>query len=962
MNKDPLVSIIVRTKDRPKLLKKALQSIAAQTYKSIEVVLVNDGGCDHDVEELRSLLIDIPLNYIKLELNRGRAFAGNMGIKNASGEYICFLDDDDEYYPEHISTLVLAAAQNDHKIVYTDAMKVRREFNKATDQMEEHELGVFSSYDFSYFDLMTENYIPLSTILFTKRILLEFGCFDEGLELYEDWDLLLRITSKYPPSHIPNITVKYIFWDKMYQISQDESARYKYYNIIFNKHKNKLSADVILHLKKKRDFIEEEFRKSLNSHKELENSFKELENNFKGLEIGFKELENNYKELEKEYKDYINISEEKISNLHEKLGHQQSINKSLEEKAELLEREINLMVNTIGWRALTKLRRIRDKITPQGSIRRRIYEKIISPIKYKGFFTSVKNTGNEYLKWITLHEPGTEALKFQKSESLDLFYRPKISVIVPVYNTERNMLVSMLNSVLSQTYDNWELCIVDGNSDVPYIKNVLLEYAGKDTRIKVSFLERNYNIAGNSNRALELATGEFITFLDHDDELAPFALYEVVRVLNESQEIDVIYSDEDKINPSGKRCAPFFKPDWSPDLLLSVNYICHLLVIRKSLVDKVGGFREGYDGAQDYDLVLRCISKTSNIAHIPKIIYHWRMHADSTAQNIYSKDYAHESGKKALKEYLTRNGIDAEICGGIGITNYRIRYRFKHMPKISIIIPFKDKYRFLKKCIDSILQKSSYKNYEIILVSNNSSEKQLFNYLAQLRNLSFVKILSYNEPFNYSKINNYAAKHSDGEVLLFLNNDTEVISEDWIESMLEHAMRNEVGAIGCKLLYPDKTIQHAGVIVGLTGFAGHVFSRLPDDAYTYFGSVDFIRNFLAVTGACMMVRRNVFDEIGGFDERFILCGSDVEICFRFIRHGYRIIYTPFARLYHHEAITRGKEIPTEDFKLSLAAYNKYLNNGDPYYNPNLTRLKTDCSLKIEGEEEILKKIIKNALV
>jgi glycosyltransferase involved in cell wall biosynthesis len=950
----PLVSIIVRTKDRPNFLKRALKSIADQDYRPLEVVLVNDGGSELNIDELKSLMIDIPLNYIKLESNRGRAFAANTGIKNALGEFVCFLDDDDEYYPEHISTLVSAAIQSDYKIVYTDAIKARRGFNAVTGQVEEHELGIFSSYDFSYVDLITENYVPLTTILFTRTILLESGGFDEGFELYEDWDLLLRITDKYPPFHIPKTTVKYIFWDKMYQISQDESKRHKYYNMIFNKHRDKFNIDVILHLKKNRDIVEREFRRNLDSYKELENNYKELEKGYK-----------NYISLSEEKirgsEEKIRGSEEKIRDLYEKLEHQQSVNKTLEEKVELLEREIHLMINTIGWRALTKLRRIRDKITPAGSFRRKIYEKIISPIKYKGFLNSAKNIDNEYLKWILIHEPDAEALKLQQSESLHLSYRPKISIIVPVYNTDRDMLVSMLNSVVSQTYDNWELCVVDGNSDVPYIRDVLLEYSGKDDRIKLSFLKRNYNIAGNSNKALELATGEFITFLDHDDELAPFSLYEVVKVLNELPGIDVIYSDEDKIDPSGKRCAPFFKPDWSPDLLMSVNYVCHLLIIRKTVLAKIGNFREGYDGAQDYDLVLRSISGTSKIVHIPKILYHWRMHSDSTAQNIYSKDYAHESGRRALRDYLSRNGIDADVCDGAGITNYRIRYRFKHIPKVSIIVPFKDKYRFLKRCIDSIIQKSSYKNYGLILVSNNSIEKKLIDYLDKLRGLPFVKILHYNESFNYSKLNNYAVKHSDGEVLLFLNNDTEVISEDWIESMLEHAMRKEVGAVGCKLLYPDNTIQHAGVIVGLTGFAGHVFSRLPDDAYTYFGSVDFVRNFLAVTGACMMVRRDVFVEVGGFDERFILCGSDVEICFRLIAHGYRIVYTPFARLYHHEAITRGKEIPTEDFKLSLSAYNKYLNDGDPYYNPNLTFLKTDCSLKTKGEEKILEEIIANAL-
>ncbi|MBE0425223.1 MAG: glycosyltransferase [Nitrospirae bacterium] len=944
---NPLISIIVRTKDRPNLLKRVFTSISAQTYTPLEVILVNDGGCDIDTEDLKGLLDDIPLNYLRLESNHGRAFAANTGIKNASGEYICFLDDDDEYYPEHVSTLFSAAIQGDYGIVYTDALKVRRRFNAETGQMEEHESEIFGSYDFSYIDLITENYIPLTTILFTKRILLEAGGFDRSFELYEDWDLLLRVAEKHPPFHIPKVTVKYIFWDRMYQISQSESERHKYYHRIFHKHREKFNADVVLHLKKKRDIIEGELQNTLNIYKKIEKEYKDY------IKLSEDRMQ--------EYEDRIQEHNKKIQELREKLEYQGTINKNLEEKVALLEREIHLMMNTIGWRALTKLRRIRDKITPPGSSRRRIYEGIISPLKYRGILTSTHRTDNEYLKWLSKNEPDAEALNLQLTESLQFPDRPKISIIVPVYNTDRNMLISMLNSVLSQTYDNWELCIADGNSDIPHVKEVLSEYSDRDNRIKVTFLDKNYNIAGNSGRALETATGEFVAFLDHDDELSPFALYEVVRVLNNSGEIDIIYSDEDKINPSGKRCHPFFKPDWSPDLLTSVNYVCHLLAIRKTLLEKIGGIRDGYDGAQDYDLVLRCVSGTSKIFHIPKVLYHWRMHSESTAQNIYIKDYAHESGKKALEEYLSGKGIEAEIDKGAGITNYRINYRLSELPRVSIIIPFKDKYRLLKKCTESIINKSSYKNYELVLVSNNSAEKQLFDYLEELKELPSVRILEYNEPFNYSKLNNYAVKHSDGEVLLFLNNDTEVISVDWIESMLGHALRKETGAVGCKLLYPDNTIQHAGVVIGLTGFAGHVFSGLPGDAYTYFGSADFVRNYLAVTGACMMMRKEVFNETGGFDERFILCGSDVEICLRLIEKGYRIIYTPFAKLYHYEAKTRGKDIPHGDFKLSSTVYNKYLTEGDPYYNPNLTRLKTDCSLRSNGEEKILKEIIKNAL-
>jgi GT2 family glycosyltransferase len=840
-------------------------------------------------------------------------------------------------------------------------MKIARKFDAKTGQIEDRELGVFSSYDFSYVDLITENYIPLTTLMFSRKVLLASGGFDEEFELYEDWDLLLRIAEQYPPSHISKVTVKYIFWDEESQISQRASDRKKYYDKIFRKHREKFDTGVILHLKEKRDIVEGEFRKSLEQYRELEQGYKDY------IDVSEKKIRNAEEKIQDAEKKIINLGDElehqKVHNkvLQDIIASLEGTKKFLEEKVDLLEREIHLMVNTIGWRLLTRLRRVRDRFIPSGSFRKRAYEKIISPLKYKGFFMTLKHPDNEYSRWIASQEPDIEALGSQSKESLHFSLRPEISIIVPVYNTDRNMLISMLNSVLSQTYDNWELCVVDGNSDSPDVKDILSEYSKKDKRINVSFLEKNYGIAGNSNRALQMATGEFITFLDHDDELAPFALFEVVKILNRLPEIDIIYSDEDKIHASGKRCKPFFKPDWSPDLLMSVNYVCHLMVIRKDVLDSIGGFREGYDGAQDYDLVLRCVSKTSRIVHVPKVLYHWRMHSESTAQNIYAKDYAHESGKKALGEYLSESNINAHVEDGAGITNYRVRYLLSSKPKVSVIIPFRDKYKVLEKCIESIIQKSSYKDYELILISNSSTEKKLFDYLDRIKSLPQVKIAYYNHPFNYSAINNFGVKQSDGEVLLFLNNDTEVITGDWLESMLEHAMRREIGSVGCKLLFPDNTIQHAGVVIGLTGFAGHIFSRMPDDAYTHYGSVDFVRNYLAVTGACMMMRRDVFEEVKGFDERFALCGSDVEICLRLIQNGYRVVYTPFAKLYHHEALTRGGDIPAQDFQLSWNVYEKYIIGGDPYYNPNLTRLKTDCSLKTDGEEGALKEIREHAL-
>jgi len=574
------------------------------------------------------------------------------------------------------------------------------------------------------------------------------------------------------------------------------------------------------------------------------------------------------------------------------------------------------------------------------------------------------NRQSEFLSydaWIWDNEPrGTELLR-QREEAASLLYRPLISIIVPVHDTDEKMLVSMIESVIAQTYDRWELCIADGNSSKAYIRERLQEYINRDKRIKVVFLEENRHIAGNSNEALTHAEGAYVGFLDHDDELAPFALYEIARVLNADPSLDLIYSDEDKIDVHGNRAFPFFKPDWSPDLLLSVNYICHFTVIRHSVLKDLGGFRPGFDGAQDYDLFLRASRSTSRIAHIPKILYHWRDHEQSTATDVSRKDYANEAGIAALSDFLASGHIRANVSSSSVKTNYIVRFMLEENPLVSIIIPFKDKIGLLRKCVESILGKTAYENIELILISNMSREPETFAYLDSLWTNSKVNILTYDEDFNYSKINNFGVLHAHGEVLLFLNNDTEAIDGDWLTFLLEHAQRKEIGAVGCKLLFPDGTIQHAGVVLGITGFAGHVFAGLDEHVRNYFGAADFMRNYLAVTGACLMVRREVFDEVGGFNESFIVCGSDVDFCLRIHSKGYRNIYVPHATLYHHEAASRGTFIPLIDFQLSLDSYGDFLYLRDPYYSPNLTLLKTDCSLRMKDERDAITKIREEAL-
>lgn len=556
-----------------------------------------------------------------------------------------------------------------------------------------------------------------------------------------------------------------------------------------------------------------------------------------------------------------------------------------------------------------------------------------------------------YNVWIEKNEPDMGQLEIQKTTKFD--YVPKISVIVPVLNTPKIFLNDMIESVICQTYAHWELCIADGASKEPYIRDLLEMFLRREPRIKVKFLSENKGISGNSNEALSLASGEFVVFLDHDDTLSPFALFEIVKVVNENPETDFIYSDEDKISEDGtRRFEPHFKPDWSPDTLRSCNYITHLTVIRSDLLEKTGWFRPGYDGSQDYDIILRATEQAKNIVHIPKILYHWRISKNSTAGNSSAKLYAYESAKKALGDHLSRIGLEGDVQDGHLFGTYRISYVTTSRPNISIIIPNKDNAAILKKCVNSILSKSSYTNYEIIIVENNSTHEKTFKLYDEFKKRDNIRVMTWENPFNYAAVNNFAVGYVKGEILLFLNNDTEVINADWLERMLELAIRKDVGAVGAKLYYPDKTIQHAGVIIGINGVAGHSHKYFMKILNGYVGRLQIVQNLSAVTGACLMMRREVFEEAKGFDEEFLLALNDVDLCLKIRENGYLVVWTPYSELYHYEYKTRGyndtpgkKEQYEREVKLFQKKWKDFLGKGDPYYSPNLTLEKEDFSIK-----------------
>lgn len=559
-----------------------------------------------------------------------------------------------------------------------------------------------------------------------------------------------------------------------------------------------------------------------------------------------------------------------------------------------------------------------------------------------------------YSKWLPAHLPTKKELEYQKT--VDFEWKPLFSVVVPLYKTPEKYLLRLIESMKEQTYSHWELCLSDGSGANSPIRELLENAVKEDGRIKVISHEEPLQISENTNAAIEAAAGEFIVFADHDDELLPHALYECAKALNENRETEVLYSDEDKMSMDGhKFFQPHFKPDFNIDLLCTVNYICHLFVAKKTLIDKVGMLRREFDGAQDYDFIFRCVEEAGEerIHHIPKILYHWRSHEDSTSENPESKLYAFDAGQRAVQAHYDRIGVPVKVSKGEFLGLYRIKFLLEKEPLISIIIPNKDHIDDLKRCMDSIEKRSTYRNFEFIIVENNSENPETFAYYQQLEATnSRVHVVYWKGIFNYSAINNFGVQYAHGEYLLLLNNDTEIINEDCLEELLGYCTREDVGAVGARLYYEDDTIQHAGVVIGFGGIAGHCFVQQKRGFTGYCHRIICAQDYSAVTAACMMVKKEAFEKVGGLSEEFQVAFNDIDFCLKLGRAGYHIVYNPYAELYHYESKSRGLEDTPEKvarFNREIAEFEKrwpeILRDGDPYYNPNLTLDSQDFSLK-----------------
>lgn len=560
----------------------------------------------------------------------------------------------------------------------------------------------------------------------------------------------------------------------------------------------------------------------------------------------------------------------------------------------------------------------------------------------KIYMKLVEDDAKEYAAYLNNHKLTDVELAEQRA--ISFVYEPLVSIVIPIYNTPLDFLKELIDSIESQTYSNWELCLADG-SETDNLKFYVEKYSNNDSRVKYRFLGFNDGISNNTNGAIEIATGDYIAFSDHDDLLRQDALFEVVKAINTKDNVDCVYTDEDKIDMDGKTLfKPHFKPDYNIDLLCSNNYVTHFFVIKKQLLDEIGWLNKEYDGSQDYDLIIRAFEKARLIEHVAKPVYHWRCHRNSTAMNPESKMYCYTAGQKAVQAHWDRLGIPATVDMDAVYGHYVTRYNWKETPLVSVIIPNTNHKSDLETCINSILDNSTYANIEIVVVENNSTDDDIFEYYKEIEGSSSVKIVKYDAEFNYSKINNYGVSYASGDYILFLNNDTKLIAQDSIKSMLDICMREDVGAVGARLYYADDTIQHAGVVIGADGVMHHAFRNMYKAEYGYFMRSKSVMDVSAVTAACMMIARSDFESVGGFCEKLAVAYNDVDLCFKLRKKGKWIVFDPYSEWYHYESKSRGYDVMSEDKQRRLKAeeailldrWHDLIGAGDPYYNVNFT--------------------------
>lgn len=935
----PLVSVLIRSIAR-ETLQETLASIAEQDYPAIEVLVVAAVPEHPPVAAPDGALI---VQLVTTEKPLPRCQAANKALEMAQGEYVLIVDDDDWIAPKHISTLVKALQEAP---AYAVAYSKTQTVNASGESANKPVMGL--PYD--PMRLLSGNWMPLHSVLFSIR-LRDLGCrFDEQLDLYEDWDFWLQAAEHTSFLFVP-VTTAFYRTHESSGVHQHAAFYGAPSQIIYDKWRARWTASQMGQV------MERNWQ-----HGDLSQMLKTTQTEVEQLHVSLNLLS--------AQRDQLATQRDQISAHRSQLSQELDDLKNTTIPVVQHEHELNRLLNSRSWRITAPMRQTAQtirRVREHSHTWLRLLRKAASSITrvpqlwrqhgWRGLRSRVQrelNQGSAYLDWIRTNEPGIERFSDLAKQVPTWQHKPLVSVLMPTYNSPLNYLIEAVESVQAQVYPHWELCIADDASTQPEVQAYLKQLASEDRRVVLSLRDKNGHISQSSNTALNSARGDWVALLDHDDRLHPLALFCVVGALQDHADATIIYSDEDKIDAAGRRFDPYFKGDYNRELMWAQNMISHLGCYKKSALTEIGGFRKGFEGSQDYDLALRVIAKCQpeQIIHVPRVLYHWRAIIGSTALSPDQKPYADSASRRALTEHLANIGLAADVSPAAEIPNMnRVRPKLPEpLPLVSILIPTRDRIELLQKCIESIQQRSTYPSIEIIVIDNGSIEHASLAYFEALQKQG-IHIIHDLRPFNFSALNNLAAQHAHGEFLCLMNNDIEVVTPDWLEEMLSFAALPGAGAVGARLWYPDgQGLQHGGVVIGLGGVAGHAHVGLPQGQVGYFGRMALHHRLLAVTAACLVIRKSNYLAVGGMDEEIAVAFNDVDFCLRLHQAGMACVYTPYAELIHHESASRGNDLSDAQRDRFMSEeqfmHNRWgsaLNN-DPFFSPNLSLQHSDFKL------------------
>lgn len=979
-----LVSVIVRTKNRPAMLREAIRSIAQQTHPHIELLVINDGGDDVSTLIEEEAIGSIRrIHHLHNPVSLGRARAANLGLEHASGDFIGFLDDDDWLLPEHIQRLIAQLELEPTAVAAYSGVEMVRFENGHETQMH-----VFNDA-FDPLRLAYNNFMPIHAVLFRRRAI-ERGCqFDEQLEQYEDWHFWLQLARLGTFAHVNEISAKYRMAQGSGSGSPDSAIDVSHVmNRFVEASRGVWDTNQLRHMCMSSMLVEQRGRDAEKAKHDLD----QLKQHAINLELSLERLRDDITQLQKHAEDIYQDRQQLIRQQHEHIRHIDTLNalvaakdhqisakdhqislwrerfdevtrsrswqlteplRALGRKARTVRRQAKHHVTRLrqeSWRSILAkshtiwrnegfsglLHRLRGTQEPTNAPLLTTQELPIAPHAHL-----VRSDGHYVLQ----HEPAgyqyiPPAAPLDLQEWLTLTESsPKFSIVVPVFKTPPGLLTELVESVLAQWYPDWELLLVDDASNDARLTEEIARFV--DPRIRVLRLEQNQGIAAATNAGVQLAENDWIVFADHDDLLTCDCLYELARCIERDQP-DFVYSDEDKLDEAGRFVQPHFKPEWSPDTMMSTMYTGHVSCVRKSLFDELGSLRSEFNGCQDWDFVLRLAERTSKFSHVPRVLYHWRIIPASIAASLSAKPHVLEASKKMREQALKRRNLTGSLEPIAEVPGYfRVNYAATDNPLISIIIPTRDHAKLLARCIQSIEQQSSYRNFEIIVLDNGSKDRATLSLLSELTRSKRARVIRHDKPFNFSELNNIGVQQALGDLLLFLNDDTKVVTRDWLERMAGYALLPHIGAVGAKLLYPSGVIQHSGVL-NLGDGPGHAFHQAPARSAGYYMRNLLEYNWLAVTGACLMVEKEKFDRLGGFDENFPVAYNDVDLCFRLVDAGLYNTVCQSVELIHYESQTRGLDHLDADKRRRLESEKRRLYDKhpryfqyDPFHSPNL---------------------------